>query len=202
MKTELIRHCSADQFTQIPNLLLRDTSVSIKARGVLCYLLSHSGEWDHFRSKVMNDCGLGKAAYYSVMNELEESGYIIRKKGGFPAKYKLYITDYKGGLEKLNTDSSDSPVTRLPENQDVRESETHKNNNGFKNNNLKPRRKSASGQKPEKIKIPKPPTARYPEQMESYSRRWFKRSVPMGMSAEDSYYWLIQKRSEALADGK
>ena len=133
MKVEFVRRCLADQFTQIPNTLIRDTSISIKARGVLVYLLSHSGVWDHFRSKVMKDCGLGQAAYYSAMDELENAGYIIRKKGGFPARTKLYRTDYKGGLENEMLDSSEHSVSSNSGNREVRENGTHKNNNPFKN---------------------------------------------------------------------
>ena len=193
MKRKLHRHCSSDNFVRIPNETVRESGLSPAALGLLVYLLSHDETFEHWRNKVMDDLEIKMHTYQKLMKELEDKGFVLRSRGGAGGGANLHVTDTKNGL-------SDVANFRTSVFHDIVKNKPHKKTKHSKKTNIKPRQQAASGQKvPEKVKIPKPPTASYPDQMEMYSRRWFKRSTPMGMSAEDVYYWLVQKRTEALA---
>ena len=81
-------------FTQIKNDILRDESISYKAKGILCALLANeSGKWKSYQTTLENRSTDGTDAVRSGLKELEEAGYLIkvlyvdkntkRRKGSF-----------------------------------------------------------------------------------------------------------------------
>jgi len=67
-------------FAIISNTLLRDTSLSFRARGILCCILSHA-EGYRISSDRLVDMGLeGRDAIRSSLAELESVGYLKRTK--------------------------------------------------------------------------------------------------------------------------
>lgn len=72
-------------FTVLPNAVLRDTSLSFKARGILTLMLSMPEDWVTYQTWIENQGKEGVEAIRSGIKELEEHGYlrreIIRNRG-------------------------------------------------------------------------------------------------------------------------
>lgn len=69
-------------FVQIPNSTVRDRSLSWKARGMLCFLLSHANGYNLNYKTVLNGSEKdGDTAARTALIELEERGYLIREQG-------------------------------------------------------------------------------------------------------------------------
>lgn len=73
-------HHFDDHFTQIPNTWVRDSRLSLKARGLLVNLMSHRVGWSvSIRTLAKtNNCGL--RTIRSAIDELMEYGYIARSE--------------------------------------------------------------------------------------------------------------------------
>jgi hypothetical protein len=67
-------------FTQIANALLRNRSLSFKARGILGHLLSHDEGWTIRVSELGRDAVDGEFAIRSGIKELMAAGYVIRTR--------------------------------------------------------------------------------------------------------------------------
>jgi hypothetical protein len=93
-----------DNFTIIPNAALRDSRLSGLARSVLAELLTHSDGWDtnadalwQAAQRSRGDKAEGRRAFRSAFAELEEHGYLVRRKvrggrGRFITVLELYDT--------------------------------------------------------------------------------------------------------------
>jgi len=78
MKQKLKKQDSG--FTQVSNKILNDKSLSWKAKGIWSYLYSKPEDWDFSGKRICKDSIDGKSATYSGIKELEQRGYIKRKK--------------------------------------------------------------------------------------------------------------------------
>ncbi len=80
----VINVINQSDFTQIKNQTLRDRRLSAEARGVLCYLLSHTESFKITRKNLMLEFGFARAKLLRITNELKENGYlqITPKKNG------------------------------------------------------------------------------------------------------------------------
>lgn len=67
-------------FTQIPNAWLRDQRLSLRAKGLLSQLLSHTDGWSVTISHLADVNGCGRDAIRSAVRELEEAGYLTRSQ--------------------------------------------------------------------------------------------------------------------------
>ena len=95
-------------FAIISNVLLRDASLSFRARGILCCILSHA-EGYRISSDRLADMGLeGRDAIRSSLAELESVGYLKRTKtqdakGQWSTNAVISDTPDLGGLEVPKT---------------------------------------------------------------------------------------------------
>ncbi len=83
---------SAHGFTQVPNVVLRDASLSPGAK--LCYamLLSYAWQKDSCfpgQDALVKDTGISKRSTVRFMKELEQSGYLEKKRRGL-GKTNIY----------------------------------------------------------------------------------------------------------------
>lgn len=94
----VLRKEKKSDFTVIDNGIFRDTSLSMKAKGLLCQMLSLPDNWDYSiagLSTLVND---GESAVRSALKELREAGYFRREQvraNGKIAKIEYVISEYK-----------------------------------------------------------------------------------------------------------
>ena len=74
------RHSFDEQFTTIPNAWVRDPRITLKAKGLLAQLMSHSPGWAVTIRSLADANGCGRDLISSAIAELEEHGYLIRKQ--------------------------------------------------------------------------------------------------------------------------
>jgi len=73
-------HNFDDHFTQIPNNWVRDSSLSLKAIGLLTQLMSHRPGWNMSISSLARFNKTGVRTIKSAVQELELSGYLVRSE--------------------------------------------------------------------------------------------------------------------------
>lgn len=92
------KHDRLHNFTQISNSLLKDTTISWQARGLLCELLSYTDDWKVRPAALAKANGVGKDRVYSALKELREAGYCclktVKVKGKITTK-KYIISEKK-----------------------------------------------------------------------------------------------------------
>lgn len=64
------------RYAAIPNDAMRDSTISIEARGALALLMTYSDEWQFNREHLMVVIGCGKDRFGKIMGELIEAGYV------------------------------------------------------------------------------------------------------------------------------
>lgn len=96
-----------DNYTVMSNTHLRDTSLSLKAKGLLSMVLSLPDDWKYSIKGLASLCLEGQDAVKAAIAELEQGGYVIRTKR-FPGEttsgrieYEYdFFEDPKQGAEK------------------------------------------------------------------------------------------------------
>ena len=68
-------------YTVMANHHLRNTKLSLKAKGLLSLMLSLPEDWDYTTKGLAKICKDGVDSICSTVNELEEHGYNIRRNG-------------------------------------------------------------------------------------------------------------------------
>jgi len=108
-------------FTVMSNHHLQNKGLSLKAKGMLSYMLSLPDDWDYSVGGLASNNKEGKAAVRSALVELEEAGYLIRRQcrselGGFAGnQYIVYELPYDKtegtpSCENCTTDEDDAPL--------------------------------------------------------------------------------------------
>lgn len=70
----------ADAYTMISNEFVRDDRLSLKARGLGAWLMSHADGWETSVAAVARAVGAGREQVRSALAELEEHGYLRREQ--------------------------------------------------------------------------------------------------------------------------
>lgn len=117
----------ADNFTILPNALLRDDRLTYCARGVLAELLSRPSGWetnadalsDRARRHRGDVVGEGRRGLRSAFAELERAGYIVRRKekgerGRFVTVLEVFdIPQDRGTAGGTSADGTSASVTSV-----------------------------------------------------------------------------------------
>lgn len=69
-------------FTQVPNAVLHGSGLSLKAMGLYAYLQSKPDGWEFSSVRIARDVRDGERAVKTALIELEESGYLERRRQG------------------------------------------------------------------------------------------------------------------------
>ena len=69
-----------DKYTTIDNQLINDMSISFKAKGVFLYFWSKPDDWELKPKAIAEDWIDRQTVIYSALKELEEAGYLYRKR--------------------------------------------------------------------------------------------------------------------------
>jgi predicted transcriptional regulator len=107
---EVIRVIKNKNYTTISNQLFKNKTISLKAKGLMAYLLSLPNEWELSINGIVACSKEGRAAISSTIKELIESGYIeretIRDKGKFVG-YDYFVFEQP----KAENPITDKPIT-------------------------------------------------------------------------------------------
>ena len=79
-------------FTQVANSILNDKNLSWEAKGLFGYLYSKPENWNFSSERISSDSKNGIDKTKTTLKELEDNGYLIRKrKGDGRMIYRLYF---------------------------------------------------------------------------------------------------------------
>ena len=78
--SDTFRQDKLKDFTVIRNSIFKDCTLSAKAKGVACQLLSLPPTWDYSVKGLVNLFDDGESSIRSALTELEEHGYLRRER--------------------------------------------------------------------------------------------------------------------------
>ena len=100
-------------FTLVANTWLKDTNLSAKAKGILCYLQSVNDDWEYSIAGLATQFKDGYDSIKSGLDELEQAGYIkwerLRTENGQFADVSVQL------FEKPNKDQPNSGKSQVGE---------------------------------------------------------------------------------------
>jgi hypothetical protein len=105
-------HSFDDQFTQVPNAWLRDTNLSLGAKGLLAQILSHKEGWEISQQSLADANRIGKDAIRTLIRELLSAGYLNRSEDRTRLE-KGYLGGYVYTTQDPHTASPTLPRPRL-----------------------------------------------------------------------------------------
>ena len=107
---EVIRVIKNKNYTTISNQLFKNKGISLKAKGLMAYLLSLPNDWNLSINGIVACSREGRGAIRNTFTELISAGYIeriqIRDKGKFVG-YDYFVFEQP----KCNKPTSDNPIT-------------------------------------------------------------------------------------------
>ncbi len=114
---------SEKPFTILDNAALRDSKLSLKARGLLCTCMSLPPDWSFSIRGLASLCREGRDAIATALNELEAAGYLRRNRiqgrteaGTFGGTeyvfYEAPVGDFKSPWPE--NPATDEPATGQP----------------------------------------------------------------------------------------
>lgn len=99
-----IRKLAQTNYTVIDNQIIRDETLSWKAKGVFAYLWSMPENWDFYETEVMTHAKDGRDALRSAIKELQAAGYMRRQR----------TRNEKGQVKTSDWELSDKPMLEKP----------------------------------------------------------------------------------------
>jgi hypothetical protein len=79
-----------ENFTTIPNSIIRNKSLSDRARFLFCYMASMPNDWQFYQSAMAKELGYTKDTLRKYMEELLSTGYLIREQRREKGKFDSY----------------------------------------------------------------------------------------------------------------
>ena len=125
-------------FTTISNRMLGDKELSLKAKGLLSFMLSKPDKWNFSIRGISSQLKEGVEAIQNTLQELIEQEYVIRgklrNKGRFTG-YAYTLIFEKPCPKESYTEKpyTAEPYTETPDNSNTIQSKTRKSNTGSKN---------------------------------------------------------------------
>lgn len=109
-------HDAEHPYSMISNEMIRDRSISPKAKGVLLYLLHLPKGWKIYHTQLLYALNIGKDYLKSAIDELMKEGYIkrTRKEGGVYQPYIYFISELKKFLPERVFRSGKSEAENPP----------------------------------------------------------------------------------------
>jgi hypothetical protein len=101
---QIYKSKQSGNFTVIPNSILEDQRLSLKAIGLLCYILKLPPDWVINKSSLHKNLKDGRDLVVNAFTELEKAGYIIRQR----------ICGKSGAFIGYNYEVFDVPASGLP----------------------------------------------------------------------------------------
>jgi len=105
-------------FTQVSNHILTNSKVSLKAKGLYCYLLSKADNYQFSSDRIANECKEDRKAILSGLNELEDQKYLLRCKNtdgtvdhilfNDPSEYPLQVEEPQSAFGTMDVNTPQS----------------------------------------------------------------------------------------------
>lgn len=104
-------------YGMVPNTLLNDNTISLKAKGLFAFMQSKPEGWNFSVDKIAFQCKEAKSSISEGLKELELLGYLVRKKqqtgNGFIVDYHLYF-DTNNEKPMSDFQSLETQVLEIP----------------------------------------------------------------------------------------
>lgn len=119
-------------FTRIPNAWIRDSRLSLKAKGLLTQLLSHQDGWQVSIELLAKQNGCGRDLIRTAVAELEEFGYLTRRQNRAQGAFdgSVWVTN------DPESPSSDFPTSGFPTSGNPTPKKTNSKKTNSKNGDL------------------------------------------------------------------
>lgn len=82
-------------FTQVPNALLTDPEITLKAKGLYALMYSKPDGWQFYETAIAKECREGKEAVSAGLDELVKSGWLRRSGGRQERTNRFCAYDYE-----------------------------------------------------------------------------------------------------------
>ena len=82
-------------YTVVMNDIFKDKTLSLKAKGLLCFAMSVSKNWDFSKRGLSKTCKDKEASIETALRELEEHFYLTREMGRQQGKFSPIYTFYE-----------------------------------------------------------------------------------------------------------
>ena len=124
-----------ENFTTIPNSVIRNKALSDRARFLFCYMASMPNDWQFYQSAMAKELGYTKDTLRKYMEELLSTGYLIREQRREKGKFDSY--DYTINFSPCmeNTDTVKNGSGKIPNRE--KSTVTNKDLEQIKNNTNK-----------------------------------------------------------------
>lgn len=147
----VIRTIKNENYTTMCNTHLRDKNLSLKAKGLLSMMLSLSDKWHYSVKGLEGICKESKNTINSVLNELEDNNYLVRRRRYCNGKiseweYIIFENNENHEEELLHLKNEDIENEDI-ENEDIENRDVYKitkelntkelNTNEYKEKNIK-----------------------------------------------------------------
>lgn len=128
-------------YTVMSNHHLRNTKLSLKAKGLLSLMLSLPENWDYTTKGLATICKDGVDSICSTVKELEDHGYVIRhrvrnSKGQLMTMEYVILEEPRWENPKRGNPVLDNPVLEIPEQDNPAQLNTNKSNTKELNKDL------------------------------------------------------------------
>lgn len=103
-----------ENFTTIPNSVIRNKALSDRARFLFCYMASMPNDWQFYQSAMAKELNYSKDTLRKYMDELLSTGYLIREQRREKGKFDSY--DYTINFSPCmeNTDTVKNGSGKIP----------------------------------------------------------------------------------------
>ena len=94
-----------ENFTTIPNSIIRNKALSDRARFLFCYMASMPDDWQFYQSVMAKELGYTKDTLRKYMDELISTGYLMREQRREKGKFDSYdyTINFLPCMEKTDT---------------------------------------------------------------------------------------------------
>lgn len=139
----IIKKGSSENFMIMQRDPLQRADLTMKAKGLLAYLMTLPQDWVIYRTELVAHFKDGKDGVFSALNELIEAGYIVREQQR-GAHGKFSKVNYIASDTLLNSPQTEKPSTGKPstENPQLQRNIIQSNNNTKKDNTNNSERRS------------------------------------------------------------
>lgn len=109
----IIKKGSADNFMMMQRHPIQREDMSMRAKGLLAYLMSLPQDWVIHRTELVSHFKDGKDAVFAALNELIEQGYVVRQQER-GTKGKFGEVTYTASDMTMRSPQTDLPVAVKP----------------------------------------------------------------------------------------